>query len=194
MSDPASIRYNNPGAMWGKNNSVATKFGADPKNTVGLNDGLNQGNNIAVFPDKVHGAAAQFALWARGYTGLTLLAATTKWSGGNSSTAYMTFLTSKTGLTPSSLITLSVLTSPTGLKLMKAQAQWEAGKPYPLSDAEWLQAQKLAFPNADLPAAPATPVVVSKPSPVSIPTPTPVTPPAPSPSILGGIWNWLRKH
>jgi hypothetical protein len=31
---------------------------------------------------------------------------------------------------------------------MKAQAQWEAGKPYPMTDAEWRQAQAMVFPVA----------------------------------------------
>lgn len=171
----ASIKYNNPGAMWG--NALAVKWGAEPKGVV-LNDGLGQGNNIAVFPDKVHGAAAQFDLWWNHYCGLSLQAAVTKWSGGNSSPAYINFLISHTGLTPTSLISKSVLSSPTGLKLMKAQAQWEAGEPYPLSDEEWAEAQKMVFgkstwvkdvkPNIHTSAAP--------------------------PNIFTTIWNWLRSH
>jgi hypothetical protein len=34
--EPASIRYKNPGAMWGKGNPIAAKWGAGP--TVNLND------------------------------------------------------------------------------------------------------------------------------------------------------------
>jgi hypothetical protein len=34
---------------------------------------------------------------------------------------------------------------------MKAQAQWEAGKPYPLSDAQWQQAQAAVFKGVKLP-------------------------------------------
>lgn len=44
---PASIRYKNPGAMWGS--KLAIKWGASPR-AVSLNDGTGQGNNIAVFP------------------------------------------------------------------------------------------------------------------------------------------------
>jgi hypothetical protein len=58
--EPASIRYKNPGAMWG-GSALAKKWGANQ--TVGLNDGLGQGNNIAVFPTMVKGAAAQIDLW-----------------------------------------------------------------------------------------------------------------------------------
>src|SRR5579859_1660755 len=142
MSDPASIRYKNPGAMWG--NALARKYGALPEAVV-LHDGLGQGNNIAVFPDYVHGAAAQFALWTNNYAGMTLKAAITKWSGGNWSQPYMDFLVKETGLNPSSPVTKQVLSSPTGLKLMKAQAHWEAGRPYPMTDTEWSEAQKLVF-------------------------------------------------
>lgn len=147
-AESASIRYNNPGAMWGKGNPIATRFGA--KKTVGLNDGLKQNNNIAVFPDMIHGAAAQFALWDHGYTSRTLAAAISKWSGGNSSLEYMKFLTKQTGLKTSSPITRALLEGPTGIELLKAQAQWEAGKPYPMTDADWATAQAMAF-GAPLP-------------------------------------------
>jgi hypothetical protein len=53
--EPASIRYKNPGAMWGS--TLAIKWGADPK-AVTLNDGKGQGNNIAVFPTYVQGICA----------------------------------------------------------------------------------------------------------------------------------------
>ena len=39
MSEPVSIRYNNPGAMWG-GNKTAEKWGAT--GNVALNDGLHQ--------------------------------------------------------------------------------------------------------------------------------------------------------
>ncbi len=138
----ASIRYNNPGAMWG--NALARKWGAEPK-AVTLNDGLGQGNNIAVFPTKVQGACAQFDLWRTGYCNLTLEAAIKKWSGGNSSATYMAVLEKATGLSSEAVITAELLNSPTGLKLIKAQAQWEAGQTYPLSDADWAQAQAAVF-------------------------------------------------
>jgi len=143
MTDPASIRYNNPGAMWGKGNPIAKRWGN--KGTVGLNDGLGQGNNIAFFPTKVDGASAQFDLWRTSYCNRTLQSAVTRWSGGNSSPQYMSFLESKTGLSADSMITPMLLEGPTGLKLMKAQAQWEAGRPYPLTDDEWKIAQEACF-------------------------------------------------
>jgi hypothetical protein len=133
-----SIRTNNPGAMWG--GKRAEKWGAT--DDLILKDGQN--NHIAVFPTKVQGAAAQFDLWRANYTGLTLLAAIKKWSGGNSSPNYVAFL-KKHGVNFNDLITVDFLASPAGLSLMKAQAQWEAGTPYPMTDAEWQTAQAMVF-------------------------------------------------
>ena len=142
MIEPASIRYKNPGAMWGGKH--ANKWGA--VSDVVLKDG--QANHIAVFTDFVHGAAAQFALWKAGYCNMTLAAAIKKWSGHNSSAAYMAFLGKHVGIGPATRITPAVLASPKGLALMKAQAQWEAGKPYPLTDAQWAEAQSRVFTPA----------------------------------------------
>ena len=141
--DPASIRSNNPGAMWGKGNPIATKWGSTA--TEDLADGLGQGNNIAHFPDRVHGAAAQFDLWRQHYTSMTLQAAIKKWSGGNWSQPYADFLVKRTGLAMATEMTPAILSSPQGLELMQAQAQWEAGVPYPMSLAEWQQAQGMVF-------------------------------------------------
>lgn len=140
----AAIRTNNPGAMWG--NSLAIKWGALPKAEV-LHDGLGQGNNIAIFPSPLQGACAQMDLWRSNYAGMTLAAADKKWSGGNSSSAYINFLCSKVpGLTPSTVISKAYLAGPNGWKLMKYQAQWEAGQVYPnMTDGQWQEAQRRVF-------------------------------------------------
>jgi hypothetical protein len=146
MTIPASIRFNNPGAMWGKGNEIATKWGSTSSSI--LNDVLGQGNNIAVFPDKVHGAAAQFDLWrtSKNYKGKTLASAIHTWSGGNSSQAYVEFLIKHaTGLTSVTVINDSLLNSPLGIAMMKAQAWNEAGQQYPMTDDEWKQAQDMVF-------------------------------------------------
>lgn len=148
MTDPASIRTNNPGAQW--MGPVARQYGA----TDSID--LPGGNNAAVFPDPVTGAAAQFALLGNHYAGKPLSAAISSWSGGNSSPAYTAFLTKQTGLTPDTVLTKDLLAGPQGLALAKAQAQWEAGRPYPLSDDGWQQAQSRAFGGASG-AAPASP-------------------------------------
>jgi hypothetical protein len=145
MTTPASIRYNNPGAMWG-GTVLAKKWGATAN--VALQDGLNQNNHIAVFPTMVQGAAAQFDEWhtSAHYHNKPLAEAIHTWSGGNSSGAYVTFLTQRVpGLTPTTLINDAFLSSPSGIAMMKAQAWNEAGRPYPMTDAEWAQAQALVF-------------------------------------------------
>lgn len=145
MREPASIRYNNPGAMWG-GSALAKKWGA--VQTVGLNDGLGQGNNIAVFPSMVKGAAAQIDLWhtSKNYHNKRLQDAIHTWSGGNYVSSYIAFLIKRVhGLTPDTIIDDDFLRSGTGLAMMKAQAWHEAGKPYPMTDAEWREAQALVF-------------------------------------------------
>jgi hypothetical protein len=142
---PAAIRYKNPGAMWGKGNPLTKKWGSTQY--VMLNDGLGQGNNIAVFPDYVHGAAAQMDLWRSKYTGRTLAAAIRRWSGGNWSAPYATYLTKNTGIGMDEMVTVSLLASDRGWKLMKFQASWEAGPnhPWPMIDEDWKAAQRLVF-------------------------------------------------
>jgi hypothetical protein len=143
--EPASIRYKNPGAMWG-GSALAKKWGAN--RTVGLNDGLGQGNNIAVFPTMVKGAAAQIDLWhtSKLYHNKRLQDAIHTWSGGNYVSSYLAFLMKRVpGLTPDTIIDDAFLNSGQGLAMMKAQAWHEAGKPYPMTDAEWREAQALVF-------------------------------------------------
>ena len=156
----ASIRTNNPGAMWGKGNPVAKLWGST--STSDLNDGLGQGNNIAYFPTKVQGAAAQFDLWrsSKHYRNKTLAEGLKAWSGGNSTASYIKFITDRVpGMTPQTVITETLLRSPTGIAMMKAQAWHEAGQPYPMTDAEWLSAQRLVFgkPPVEKPAEPKAP-------------------------------------
>lgn len=147
--------------MWGKGNPIATKWGST--GTEALADGLGQGNNIAHFPTAVQGAAAQFDLWNQHYTGMSLKAAITKWSGGNWSQQYADYLTQETGLAMSTPITSELLAGPQGLKLMKYQARWEAGTPYPLTDDQWAQAQAMVFKGTatHVAAAPAHPAPVA---------------------------------
>jgi hypothetical protein len=100
---------------------------------------------------------------------MTLQAAIYKWSGHNSSGAYADFLSRHVpGLSMSTVITRSFLASAQGRKFMAAQAQWEAGKPYPMTDDQWAKGQELAFGIAKLPPPPDVepiPLPRSKPSP-----------------------------
>jgi len=140
VSDPASIRTNNPGAQW--MGPTARQFGAS------TSEGLSGGNNAAVFPNPQSGAAAQFALWRGNYTGMPLSSAINKWSGGNSPQGYTDFVARQSGLSPNTVLTPEVLASPQGIALMKAQAQWEAGRPYPMTDDQWSQAQTMGLTGA----------------------------------------------
>lgn len=125
--------------MWG--GKRADKWGAT--DDLILRDGQN--NHIAVFPTVVQGAAAQFDLWRANYTGMTLADAIKKWSGGNSSPAYANFLKTYAGVDQADIITPAFLASPKGLALIKAQAHWEAGRPFPMTDKEWKTAQAMVF-------------------------------------------------
>lgn len=149
QNGPAAIRYNNPGAQWP--GQSARKFGA--VDSVTLNDG--QGNKIAVFPTAVHGAAAQFDLLERRYTGKTLASAITTWSGGNSSSAYAAKVAAETGLTPGTVLTKDMIHDPRiAIPIARSMASMEAGrKEYPLTIEQWAQAHQMAFGGGGIGAA-----------------------------------------
>jgi hypothetical protein len=135
---PASIRYNNPGAMWPGPSSK--KFGA--VGHVNLKDG--QGNKIAVFPTAVHGAAAQFDLLSRKYTGKTLRSAISTWSGGNSVGTYLKVLEREIGISANTKLTKEMIADPRiAIPLAKAMGVQEAGKPFPMSDKGWANAHAM---------------------------------------------------
>src|SRR5690348_1065671 len=129
MTEPASIRYNNPGAMWGRtgartstdkiaatNSGLALKWGSTQ--TAYLSDGLGQGNNIALFPSKVDGACAQFDLWrtSKNYRDRRLADAIRTWSGGNYTESYIAFLCARVpGLRRDTVINETFLSSPSGI-------------------------------------------------------------------------------
>lgn len=142
---PASIRYKNPGAMWGKGNPIAKKWGASQ--TVGLNDGMGQGNNIAVFPSFVAGICAQIDLWRTArYHNKPFAQAIAVWSGGNWVESYIKFVLDRVpGMTRSTIMSDSFLASSQGILFLKAQAWHEAGRPYPAPQADWEEAQRKVF-------------------------------------------------
>ena len=153
---PASIRHNNPGALWPGTSS--RKFGAVGAET--LKDG--QSNQIATFPDKVAGGAALFDLLYNNYTGMSLRAAIAKWSGGNSVESYLSVLTADGLIGPADTLTKEFVENPrTAIAFAKAMAQHEAGVPYPMTDEEWKQAHEMVFkiPAADGDSALDTPWV-----------------------------------
>ena len=143
---PASIRYNNPGAQYP--GPSARRFGSIGTETIG------GGHKIAVFPDAVSGAAAQFDLFANRYTGETLQSAIRRWSGGNSPGTYLKVIERETGLKPNTVLTREHLEDPAiAIPLAKAMSVQEAGRPYPMSDAAWQAAHSKAFGGTQVAAA-----------------------------------------
>lgn len=140
--EPASIRYKNPGAMWGS--ALAIKWGA-AKQAVTLNDGKGQGNNIAVFPTFVAGICAQLDLWrtSKNYRNKKFSDAIRIWSGGNSVESYISFVCARVpGMTRDTVLDDAFWKGPMGIPFLKAQAWHEAGKQYPAPDEDWINAKK----------------------------------------------------
>lgn len=150
---PASIRYNNPGAQYP--GESASAFGSTGFGVIG------GGHKIARFDDPEAGAAAQFDLLNRRYSGMPLSDAITKWSGGNSSPQYIQSVSRSLGLDPTTPITPDFLKNPeTAIPFAKAMAKFEAGRDFPLSDEQWQAAHSRAFggPSAYASGSPAGPV------------------------------------
>lgn len=143
--EPPSIRYKNPGAMWG--NALAVKWGADP-HAITLHDGLGQGNNIAVFPTYVQGICAQLDLWrsSANYKNKRFADAISIWSGHNQTPSYIAFVKKRVpGMTETTIMNDAFWLSPMGIEFLKAQAWHEAGKQYPASEGDWVQARDIVF-------------------------------------------------
>jgi hypothetical protein len=138
---PASIRNNNPGAMYpGKS---AKKFGSTSYETLRSKDGVHK---IATFPTSTHGAAAQFDLLARAYTGMTLEKAITKWCGGFYAPTYIKVLKDRADVTAETVLTKAMLADhEIAIPLAKAMAWQEAGCDFPLKDEDWLEAHQMAM-------------------------------------------------
>lgn len=170
--EPASIRYKNPGAMWGS--ALAIKWGA-AKKAVNLKDGTGQGNNIAVFPTFVQGICAQLDLWrsSKNYKNKKFSDAIRIWSGGNNVESYIAFVLARVpGMKRDTVLNDSFWLGPMGIPFLKAQAWHEAGKPYPAPEADWIEARKRVFaksgPVATVTKAGAGAVVVAAPVAVGV--------------------------
>lgn len=143
---PLSVQANNPGGMWP--GPSAKKFGMVSE----YQTGDRQGNKIAVFPDALHGAAAQFDLLKSKYVGKTVKDAIKTWSGGNSSEAYAKRVAMAAGLAVDDVLTEDTLKGQKGIDFAKAMAFHEAGAHYPLTDDQWREAQNVAINGTSLPA------------------------------------------
>ncbi len=110
---PASFRYNNPGAQYPS--TEAARFGQSGYGIIG------GGHKIARFPSPVNGAAANFDLLYRNYTGMTIAAAGTKWTGGNGFGV--------PGYDPNSILTKAMMDDEgQAIALLKAIAKRESGR------------------------------------------------------------------
>lgn len=145
---PASIRNNNPGAMYPGKSSK--RFGSVSFETLRSRDGVHK---IATFPTGKHGAAAMFHLLSTGYVGMPIEKAIAKWCGGYYVSTYLKVLEQKAGVKPSDPLTLAVLRDhAVAVPIARAMAWQEAGRDYPLSEQEWVEAHAMAFGDALAPA------------------------------------------
>lgn len=149
---PASIRYNNPGAMWPQGS--ASKFGSTSYGK------LADGNLIAKFDTPEAGAAAQFDLLASPkYSGMMIGSAIDKWSGHTGGaanvSAYANSVAKSIGVSPTDTLNADMLRGPAGIAFAKAMARQEAGVEYPMNDDQWQKAQNMAFGNIAQANAPA---------------------------------------
>jgi hypothetical protein len=185
--EPASIRYKNPGAMWGS--AIATKWGATK--SVKLNDGTGQGNTIASFPTYVQGICAQLDLWrsSKHYKNKKFKDAIRTWSGGNHVDSYIKFVTQRVpGITPNTIMNDSFWRSEKGIQFLKAQAWHEAGKPYPAPDEDWYEARRIVFNDREPNEAPAP---VEEITTKELPE---VRPAAKSKVVSGSVLTWLTAN
>jgi hypothetical protein len=112
-SEPASFRYNNPGAQYPS--AEAARFGQTGYGIIGGR------HKIARFPSPVNGAAANFDLLYRKYSGIAIGAAGTKWTGANGF--------GEPGYDPKSILTKQMLDDPSqAIALLKAIAGRESGR------------------------------------------------------------------
>lgn len=125
----ASIRYNNPGAAYPS--KADEKYGIEGYGIIG------GGHKIGKFPTPVHGLAANFDLFSRNYTGLTVKEAVRKWRGGNGG------LEVPKGIDPNTKITKDQINDKEFmLSLFRGMAKHEAGKDH-LSEREIEEAYEL---------------------------------------------------
>lgn len=142
---PASIRNRNPGAQ--EPGPSSKKFGSSTHEVLRWTyKGKPAVNKIATFPTSQHGAAAMLDLLNRKYTGKTIEKAIATWCGGYHAAAYAKALEAHGGIKASDPLTKDLLKNPEfSIALCKAMARVEAGKDFPMTDAEWQSAHEMAF-------------------------------------------------
>lgn len=146
---PASVRHNNPGATWPAPWMKA--YGMDD-----VVDTIGGGNEIAYFPTAVQGAAANMELWHRKYVGLSLRAAITKWSGGNSSAQYTERVAKAMNIPEDTIITDDMINDANFMpKMLQTMSEQESGdkQRFLMTEDQWQLAHLLyrqtVFKDAD---------------------------------------------
>lgn len=126
----ATVRYNNPGGMYP--GQAAQMFGTTGTGVIG------GGHKIANFPTAVHGAAANMQnIVSGGYVGMTIAAATKRWSGGSRSVPGP----GGKPYDPNMVITREMTKDPNFvIPFMQSIASGEAPGRYPLDQKQWEQA------------------------------------------------------
>lgn len=150
---PASIRNNNPGAM--EPGPSSKKFGSTSYETLRWKgpDGKPKTNRIATFATPQHGAAAQFDLLARKYTGKPLAKAVETWCGGYWSGEYAGRVEKACGLKGTDILTRDIVADAArAIPLAKAMARTEAGREFPMDAEGWRTAHAMAFGDGMAPA------------------------------------------
>ena len=132
-SNRAAVRFNNPGAMYPA--SWQSRFGGTDTREL-----IVGGHRIAMFPDKVSGAAALFALLdGRLYRDKSVASALRTWTGGNSTSSYVTWLQGR-GIDTDETVANFLANEDAAVALGSAMARWETGHVYPMSEDDWRQA------------------------------------------------------
>jgi peptidoglycan hydrolase-like protein with peptidoglycan-binding domain len=128
-NQPASFRYNNPGAQFPA--KEAAKFGQLGFGRIDHNQFL-----IALFPNPVNGAASNFDLLNRNFTGMSIGDAGVKWTGAHGFGV--------PGFDPSVILTRDMLSNKAqAIALLKAIAGRESGRGNNLSEEQWRQAHDM---------------------------------------------------
>jgi len=129
----ANVRYNNPAAAYPRKQDE--KYGVEGYGVIG------GGHKIAKFPTPVHGAAANFDLFADNYTGMTFESAMKKWRGRESPVP--------SGYSASDVVSEDFLNDPDqAIDFFKKMALHESPDFKGMSDDDWRSAWDMWKANA----------------------------------------------
>ena len=136
-SRAATIRFNNPGGMYPA--GWQSRFGGEDTGAR-----IGGGHPIAMFPDRVSGAAALFALLdGRLYVSQSVAGALDTWTGSNNASDYVRWMRGN-GVDTSETVGNFLARPESAIALASLMARWETGHPYPMSRQEWESAYRRA--------------------------------------------------